>query len=101
MTVVGTILTLALIAGLFYLAHEKGADSSKALWIPLLWLLIVAGAAELAGRGWRGHAHHVHNGSLWSFVPGGGGDAARRNRAIAPDSQARWRAARPGAAHRD
>ncbi len=42
MSVIGTILTLALIAGLFYLAREKGADTSKALWIPLLWLLIVA-----------------------------------------------------------
>ena len=42
MSVIGTILALALIAGLFYLAHEKGAETSKALWIPLMWLLIIA-----------------------------------------------------------
>ena len=42
MSVIGIILTLALIGALFYLAHEKSDATSKALWIPLLWLLIVS-----------------------------------------------------------
>ena len=42
MSVIGIILTLALIAGLFYFAHEKEAITSKALWIPLLWLLVIS-----------------------------------------------------------
>ncbi len=42
MSAIGTILTLALIAGLFYLDREKGAVTSKALWIPVLWLMIVS-----------------------------------------------------------
>jgi exopolysaccharide production protein ExoQ len=42
MSVIGIILTVALIAGLFYFAHEKNATTSKALWIPLLWLLIIS-----------------------------------------------------------
>ena len=42
MSVIGIILTLATIAGLFYFAHEEEAETSKALWIPLLWLLIIS-----------------------------------------------------------
>ena len=41
MSVIGSILTLAVIAGLFYLDREKSESNSKALWIPVLWLLIV------------------------------------------------------------
>lgn len=42
MSVIGIVLTVALIAALFYFAHEKNAATSKALWIPLLWLLIIS-----------------------------------------------------------
>lgn len=42
MSIIGIILTVALIAALFYFAHEKSAVTSKALWIPLLWLLIIS-----------------------------------------------------------
>jgi exopolysaccharide production protein ExoQ len=42
MSAIATILTLALIAGLFYLNREKGEYTSKALWIPVFWLLIVS-----------------------------------------------------------
>lgn len=42
MSLVATILTVALIASLFYLDREKGVRTSKALWIPVLWLLIVS-----------------------------------------------------------
>src|SRR5260370_28243524 len=42
MSAIATILTLALIAGLFYQDREKGERTSTALWIPVLWLLIVS-----------------------------------------------------------
>ena len=42
MSLVATILTIALIAWLFHLSREENAETSKALWIPVLWLLIVA-----------------------------------------------------------
>jgi exopolysaccharide production protein ExoQ len=42
MSAIAAILTLALIAGLFYLSREKGECTSKALWVPVLWLLIVS-----------------------------------------------------------
>src|SRR5438309_522810 len=42
MSVVGTILILALIAGLFYLGRDESGATSRALWIPMLWLLIVS-----------------------------------------------------------
>lgn len=42
MSVAGIILILALIAALFYLDREKGVVTSHALWIPVLWILIVA-----------------------------------------------------------
>lgn len=41
MSVVGIILTVAMIAGLFYLNREKEVVTSRAIWIPVLWLLIV------------------------------------------------------------
>lgn len=41
MSILGILLVLAMIAGLFYLDREKGTATSRALWIPVLWLLIV------------------------------------------------------------
>src|SRR5579864_5012811 len=42
MTVIGTILVLGMIGGLFYLVRDKNALASHALWIPTLWFWIVA-----------------------------------------------------------
>lgn len=42
MSAVAAVLTLALIAGLFYLEKEKGERTSAGLWIPIAWLLIVS-----------------------------------------------------------
>lgn len=42
MSIAGILLILALIAALFYLDREKGIVTSRALWIPVLWILIVA-----------------------------------------------------------
>ena len=41
MSIVGIILTLVMIGGLFYLSREKEIVTSRALWIPVVWLLIV------------------------------------------------------------
>lgn len=41
MSVLGSMLIAALIAGLFYLNREKGAATSRALWIPIVWLSII------------------------------------------------------------
>lgn len=38
---IATILTFAFIAGLFYMDREKDQRTSRAIWIPILWLLIV------------------------------------------------------------
>lgn len=37
---IGTIVCIAVIAGLFYLDRDAGVRPSKALWIPTVWLLI-------------------------------------------------------------
>ncbi len=42
MSAIAAILTIALIAGLFYLDREAGERTSTALWIPVFWLLIVS-----------------------------------------------------------
>ena len=42
MSAVAAFLTIALIAGLFYLEREKGERTSHALWIPVAWLMIVS-----------------------------------------------------------
>ncbi|KAA6457875.1 O-antigen ligase family protein [Acidobacteria bacterium AB60] len=42
MTILGIALVSALIGALFYFAREKGQTTSKALWIPLLWILIIS-----------------------------------------------------------
>ena len=41
MTLIGTVVMLAAILGLFYLVREKGGHTSSALWIPVLWLIVV------------------------------------------------------------
>lgn len=41
MTVIGTILVLGIIGGLFYLGRDKDALASRALWIPTWWFWIV------------------------------------------------------------
>jgi exopolysaccharide production protein ExoQ len=38
---VATIVYIVFICGLFYLDRDTGAKTSKALWIPVMWLLIV------------------------------------------------------------
>lgn len=42
MKILATLITAALIAGLFYLDREKYRRTSWALWIPVVWLLIVS-----------------------------------------------------------
>jgi O-antigen ligase len=42
MTLIGTVVYLAGIAGLFILERERGAKTSRALWIPIIWLMINA-----------------------------------------------------------
>ncbi len=42
MSTLAAILTVLLIAGLIYLDREKDARTSAALWIPVMWLLIVS-----------------------------------------------------------
>lgn len=41
MSLIATIITAGLILGLFYLAREKDRRTSRALWIPVIWLLLV------------------------------------------------------------
>jgi exopolysaccharide production protein ExoQ len=38
--ILGTFICFAMIAGLFYLDRDAGVRPSKALWIPVIWLLI-------------------------------------------------------------
>ncbi|HET9098865.1 MAG TPA: O-antigen ligase family protein [Acidobacteriaceae bacterium] len=42
MTLLATFITAGIIAGLFYLDREKHPRTSWALWIPVMWLLIVS-----------------------------------------------------------
>lgn len=42
MTLLATLITAGIIAGLFYLDREKLPRTSWALWIPVMWLLIVS-----------------------------------------------------------
>jgi exopolysaccharide production protein ExoQ len=41
MTLIGTILVLGIVCGLFYLVRDNQASTSRALWIPTLWFWIV------------------------------------------------------------
>jgi O-antigen ligase len=42
MSIIATIVTLALIAGLFFLDREPGRLTSPALWVPTLWMAIIS-----------------------------------------------------------
>ncbi|MFP5235169.1 MAG: O-antigen ligase family protein [Acidobacteriota bacterium] len=42
MKILATLITAGLVAALFYLAREKDRRTSWALWIPVIWLLIVS-----------------------------------------------------------
>jgi O-antigen ligase len=42
---IATIVIVILIAGLFYMGRDEDARTSKALWIPVIWMLIVGSRA--------------------------------------------------------
>ena len=57
MSLIATLVCLGAISGLFYLDRDAQAHASKALWIPVIWMLIVGSRAVSE---WGG-AEHVAN----------------------------------------
>jgi len=45
MSLIATLVCLAIVVGLLYLDRDSGERTSKALWIPVLWMLIVGSRA--------------------------------------------------------
>ena len=72
----GTLLAVAIcsvgVIGLFYLNRNSAVQNSKALWLPVIWLMIVGSRPVSMWFGWRG----LYSDNLASTLEGSSSDAA-------------------------